>query len=119
MDKVSTLVSSLDEFESPAVKAAVAEERRFGGIESSLVSLRASVDALTSKIGEQNGRVGKLEVQVSAVANEAKANAIVNKAYQEGRGDTLSFIDKIMMRVTATASTIIAIYIGLQQAGFI
>lgn len=107
------------EFDSPAVRAAVAEERRFGGMEASLVSLRASVDALTSKVGEQNGRVGKLEIKVDSMANEARAAVSVDKAYREGRVDTFSLIDKVMMRVTATASSIIALYLGLQQVGVI
>ena len=117
MDKVDTHLSDSGEFDSPAVRAAVAEERRFGGMESSLMSLRASVDALTSKVGEQNGRVGKLEVKLDTVAREASAAQSVNRAYQAGRVDTMSLIDKVMMRVTATTSTLVAIYLGLQQAG--
>lgn len=107
------------EFDSPAVRAAVAEERRFGGMEASLTSLRASVDALTGKIGEQNGRIGKLEVKTDTIISEAKASTTAAKAYRDGRVDTMSLIDKLMMRITATASTIIALYLGLQQIGII
>lgn len=108
-----------NEFESQAVKAAVAEERRFGGIEASLVSLRASVDALTSKVGEQNGRVGKLEVKADTIAAEARANAAAAKAYQAGQVATMSLIDKVMMRLTGTLSTVVAIYLGLHAAGLL
>ena len=104
---------------SPAVIAAVAEERRFGGLEAQLTILQATLTTLVSKVGEQNGRVGKLESGLTALA--ANAELIENRkmAFRAGQENTLSLIDKVMMRVTATASTVIAVYLGLQQAGIL
>ena len=104
-----------DELTTPNVKAAVAEERRFGGIEAQLVGLRASVDALTVKVGEQNGRVGKLEVRFDTFVTEQK----LASARKEGQLQQMSLFDKILMRALGLVAAVGSAFVALQSMGVI
>ena len=108
-----------EDFGSPAIKAAVEQERRFLTLEGNVKEILNLSKSLDDRVKIQNGRVSTVESNFTKFVHDHDSAILKQASKQEGTTQTWSFIDKMLNRAIAVGGGILGIYIALQQSGLI